>query len=96
MAARLRLQELDKSKSSSPFRCAPWCFRNGVPVNGAPLNGTPFHGAPSLGLCRSAGTTGRKKSSAPALLARFTTRSAAMAVMCSTSASQTSWVCAFL
>ena len=28
MAAKLRLQELDKSKSFSPFRYAPWCFRN--------------------------------------------------------------------
>ena len=43
MAARLRLQELDKSKSYSPFRCAPWCFRNlGVPGQGFKvLGGTP-------------------------------------------------------
>ena len=36
MAARLRLQELDKSKSYSPFRSAPWCFRKNLRGN-APL-----------------------------------------------------------
>ena len=30
LAAKLRLQELDKSKSFSPFRYAPWCFRNKI------------------------------------------------------------------
>ena len=45
MAARLRLQELDKSKSYCPFRCAPWCFRLSL-AQRSRLNGAPFHGTP--------------------------------------------------
>ena len=30
-----RLQELDKSKSYTPFRCAPSCFRNVFDENAA-------------------------------------------------------------